>query len=84
MFQICEYHLDWDYYWDDDQQVPHRVSGNQWVGYEDTKSLTLKAEFAKSKNLGGMMVWAFDNDDFKGICGDKYPLLNTINNVLNN
>lgn len=81
-FQICEFHLDWKYYWDDDQKVPHRVSGDQWVGYEDTTSITLKAEFVKEKGLAGMMIWAFDTDDFAGICGEKYPILRTVNEVL--
>lgn len=41
-----------------------------------------KAEFAKKLGLGGMMLWSVETDDFKGICGEKYPLLKTINAVL--
>ncbi|KAG5881304.1 hypothetical protein JTB14_016175 [Gonioctena quinquepunctata] len=83
--EICENHLDWTYYWDDEQMVPHRFGDiDQWVGYEDEKSLTYKAEYALSKNLGGMTVWAFDTDDFAGICGTKYPLMKAINAALNN
>nr|ABH07674.1 gut-specific chitinase [Apriona germarii]ABH07675.1 gut-specific chitinase [Apriona germarii] len=83
--EICELHSDWDYIWDDEQQVPHRVSGDQWVGYDDEKSLALKVEYAKEMGLGGMMVWAFDTDDFRGICGNgPYPLLNTIKKTLDN
>ncbi|KAJ8962569.1 hypothetical protein NQ318_000962 [Aromia moschata] len=82
--EICELHSDWTYYWDDEQKVPHRISGDQWVGYDDENSVQLKAEYAMSKNLAGMMVWAFDTDDFLGICGsENYPLLRTINRVLN-
>ncbi|KAJ8962572.1 hypothetical protein NQ318_000965, partial [Aromia moschata] len=82
--EICELHSDWAYYWDDEQKVPHRISGDQWVGYEDVNSIQLKAEYAMSKNLAGMMVWAFDTDDFLGLCGsENYPLLRTINRVLN-
>ncbi|KAJ8962570.1 hypothetical protein NQ318_000963 [Aromia moschata] len=82
--KICELHSDWTYYWDDEQKVPHRISGDQWVGYDDVNSIQLKAEYVVSKNLAGMMVWAFDTDDFLGICGsENYPLLRTINRVLN-
>ncbi|XP_074029263.1 acidic mammalian chitinase-like [Leptinotarsa decemlineata] len=79
--EICELHSDWTYVWDDEQKVPHRISGNQWVGYEDVRSITYKTDYAISKNLGGMMVWAFDNDDFRGICGDKYPLMNVLQKI---
>ncbi|KAJ8928195.1 hypothetical protein NQ314_019258 [Rhamnusium bicolor] len=81
--EICELHSDWTYVWDDEQMVPHRVSGNQWVGYDDERSVKLKVEFANSLNLGGVMIWAFDTDDFRGICGGgTYPLLRTINKTL--
>lgn len=40
--QICSLDSAWNYVFDDEQQVPHRVSGNQWVGYEDANSLKIK------------------------------------------
>lgn len=83
-FQICSLHSDWQYIWDDEQKVPHRIGGKaQWVGFEDPRSIQLKVEFAKNHNLGGMMVWALDTDDFAGWCGEKYPLLKTIYQNLN-
>ncbi|KAJ8962573.1 hypothetical protein NQ318_000966 [Aromia moschata] len=82
--EICELHSDWAYYWDDEQKVPHRISGDQWVGFEDVNSIKLKVEYAESKNLGGIMVWSFDTDDFLGICdNENYPLLRTIKRTLN-
>ena len=39
-------------------------SGNQWVGYDTIKSVTAKAEYVKTKGLGGAMFWDLATDDF--------------------
>ncbi|XP_028140237.2 acidic mammalian chitinase [Diabrotica virgifera virgifera] len=81
--EICKYYTDSTYVWDEEQRVPHRYWGDQWVGFEDEKSLTEKVNYALENNLGGIMVWSLDYDDFRGACGDKYPLLKTINKINN-
>ncbi|RZB39534.1 Glyco hydro 18 domain containing protein [Asbolus verrucosus] len=81
--EICLFNSDWDYIWDEEQQVPHLLSGDQWIGYDDTKSLELKVEYAMNSYVEGVMVWSLDTDDFLGACGQgKYPLLTAINNRL--
>ena len=30
-----------------------------------------KAEYVVDQNLGGIMFWTIDNDDFRGACDDK-------------
>jgi chitinase len=75
---------DWETFWDDEQMVPHKVKGDQWVGYDDVQSIQSKIELANQLGLGGAMVWSLDTDDFLGLCGDgKYPLLKAINDNLN-
>ena len=49
-----------------------------------SRSLTEKAQYIKKMNLGGVMLWSIETDDFNGICGEKYPLLKTLNSVLRN
>ncbi|CAG9854034.1 unnamed protein product [Phyllotreta striolata] len=81
--EICEYHSkNSTYVWDDEQKVPHRIWDDQWVGFEDVTSVKLKVQYANKNKLGGIMVFSLDYDDFRGICGSKYPLLTTINKYL--
>lgn len=72
----------WTVVWDDWHQAPYAYRDNQWVGYDNEKSIALKVDFAKSLNLAGAMIWSVETDDFRGTCGKKYPLLNKIIEVL--
>lgn len=73
----------WTIVRDPDYLAPYAYNDRQWVGYDDQQSLALKAQFAKSMGLGGMMMWSIETDDFLGRChGEKYPLLNTIKRTL--
>ena len=52
-------------------KAPYGYKGDQWVGFDDQNSLSLKVNsLIKDKNLLGAMFWALDLDDFKGsFCG---------------
>ncbi|KAH9525954.1 Cht9p, variant 5 [Dermatophagoides farinae] len=39
--------------------------------------------FLKELGVSGVMVWSLENDDFKGHCGPKNPLLNKVHNMIN-
>ncbi|XP_015439740.1 PREDICTED: probable chitinase 3 [Dufourea novaeangliae] len=68
---------------DGQQLVPYMVQGNQWVGYDDVQSIREKAKYINSLNLGGAMLWSIETDDFRGVCGQRYPLLSVLNSALN-
>lgn len=70
----------------EDEKVPYLISRSQWVGYDDEVSLREKVRFMKSNGYGGVMIWTYDFDDFKGhFCGKgNYPLLNAIKNECSN
>ncbi|XP_059612894.1 chitinase-3-like protein 1 isoform X2 [Phlebotomus argentipes] len=83
--ELCETRQSqkWEDHWDEQQFVPYVTKGSQWIGYDDEKSLRFKANYVQSHNLGGMMMWSIETDDFKGFCGrGAFPLLKEINSAL--
>lgn len=39
-------------------------------------------QYVKDMGLGGASVWSLDLDDFRGLCGDRYPLLSVVRRSL--
>ncbi|XP_046598340.1 acidic mammalian chitinase-like isoform X2 [Neodiprion lecontei] len=68
----------WTIVFDDNQQVPYSYQGLQWISHDNPRSLDVKAVYAEAMGLGGCSIWAIDFDDFRGLYGEKYPLLNTL------
>merc|ERR1712106_317938 len=55
---------------------PYSHKGNQWVGFDDVDIAVEKAFYVAEEELGGIMFWTIDNDDFRGSCGKTpYPLI---------
>ncbi|CAL1532903.1 unnamed protein product [Lymnaea stagnalis] len=80
-YEICMNLNDksWNSEWIDDQSVPYAYGGDQWVGYEDKRSIAIKANNIIKRDLAGAFVWSVEMDDFGGVCGQgQYPLLTTI------
>lgn len=70
--------------WEADQRVPYAFRGNDWIGYENVRSVTEKANYILRQNLGGGMVWSLDGDDFRNQCGEgRFPLISTVRRILN-
>ncbi len=77
-YEICNSLKDeWLIEWNEEQKIPFAFKEDQWVGYDDPKSIQLKCEYAAKRKLAGAMVWSLDFDDFNGnMCNQgKYPLL---------
>lgn len=73
------------YFWDEEMKVPYAVQGDQWVGFDDEKSIRHKMKWLKDSGFGGAMVWSLDQDDFGGgMCGGnvKYPLIGAMRYIL--
>ncbi|XP_052068084.1 acidic mammalian chitinase-like isoform X1 [Mytilus californianus] len=85
-YEICSNirNKSWTEGWLDDQQVPYAYHGDQWVGYDNARSIEIKTKYIIDNGLGGGMTWALDLDDFHGLCGQgKNPLMMTMKNVFN-
>lgn len=39
--------------------------GNDWLTYNDEETLQMKADFARSQCLGGVMLWEISHDNKK-------------------
>lgn len=48
------------------------------------RSVWEKAEYVNRMGLGGAMLWSVETDDFRGNCGEAWPLLMQLNRVLRN
>lgn len=85
-YEVCEMLLQGaNYVWDDEMQVPYLVNGDQWVGFDDEKSIRNKMTWIKTNGYAGAMVWTVDMDDFNGtVCGSgvKYPLIGAMREEL--
>uniref|UniRef100_A0A336MDE0 CSON015397 protein n=1 Tax=Culicoides sonorensis TaxID=179676 RepID=A0A336MDE0_CULSO len=59
-------------------------SSGFWISYEDQRSISVKANLANKYNLGGVMLWALNQDDYEGNCGKSctWSLLKTLNYVV--
>lgn len=50
----------YDYYWDEAAQAPYLAGKNgipSFVSFDDERSIALKAQFIKSRNLHGAVIW---------------------------
>ncbi|XP_073944065.1 chitinase 10 isoform X2 [Choristoneura fumiferana] len=66
-----------------DKAGPYAYSENQWVGYDDPKSITEKVQWAMQQGLGGVTAWAIDLDDYNNrCCGEPWPLLRAAGRAL--
>ncbi|KAG5872423.1 hypothetical protein JTB14_013668 [Gonioctena quinquepunctata] len=80
--QICLNCANWTTVWDDEQKNHYKYHGNQWLGYDDEKSLREKARYIASQEMAGVMIWQIGQDDVFGDCGKKQVLLRAINDEL--
>ncbi|KAK7501543.1 hypothetical protein BaRGS_00007347, partial [Batillaria attramentaria] len=63
--------------WNAQQVVPFLQQGDQWVAYDNPRSISEKVKYAKRVGYGGLAIWTVDADDFSGQFCEQgaFPLL---------
>lgn len=77
-FEYCQEEGTWLREFDSVGKAPYAHKDNQWLGYEDSRSLAIKMDWLRENQYGGAMIWALDLDDYQGVCGPKDILFNTL------
>ncbi|XP_069676821.1 chitotriosidase-1-like [Periplaneta americana] len=72
----------WTVVQSDDPLYTYAYHDSEWISYDDPQTIEGKAQYVISNELGGMMVFSLESDDFGGNCGPAYPLLNAVNTGL--
>ncbi|XP_016983957.1 chitinase-3-like protein 1 [Drosophila rhopaloa] len=81
-----------NFHYDAETCSPYLGALQEWISYENQTSIACKANYVKSLNLGGVMVFSLNTDDLKNACGylpnSKYnekpvfPLTQAIKEIL--
>lgn len=58
----------WSHHWDEQSATPYLRDGDRIIAYDNPRAIALKVRMAVQYDLGGLMVWSIDTDDFKGLC----------------
>ncbi|XP_058813179.1 endochitinase-like [Topomyia yanbarensis] len=72
--EICQALPNMTVRWDDIAQCPFAFSTEEWIGYEDERSLRAKIDWSIKNRLAGIYAFSLDLDDYRGHCGQPYPL----------
>ena len=73
----------WETNWSSSENCPYAFSGDKWVTFENEESIEKKANYAKEKKLGGILIYSVEFDNFKGENGqEKFPLVKAARKVL--
>ncbi|CAO4381117.1 unnamed protein product [Caenorhabditis nigoni] len=60
--------------WHEKSQTPYMFRNNIFLSFENERSVQAKANYTRMKNIGGIAIYAIDQDD-------KYILVNAISSV---
>ena len=69
LLQLCKtLQSGWNVQFDEKAKAAFATSGHQWISFDCPKVITAKLDYVLQQRLGGVFVWAVDNDDVHGTC----------------
>ncbi|AGX44706.1 glycoside hydrolase family 18 protein [Clostridium saccharobutylicum] len=69
----------WTRYWDDEAKASYLKNNSSFITYEDEESIKYKADYIKSKGLGGAMFWEYNQDYMDMLLNSLWTDLNKKN-----
>jgi GH18 family chitinase/predicted 3-demethylubiquinone-9 3-methyltransferase (glyoxalase superfamily) len=90
---IMDNNSGWQQHWDNEAKVPYMTKDNYFLSYDNTQSITEKAQYVNSNQIGGVIVWQVFGDWDAGAITTTYanklpyapatkaPLVNVLNKV---
>ena len=66
----------WSYNWDNASKVPYytSVSPPRLISFDDSASIAIKCQYARSKGVSGVMIWELSQD----VIGREQPLMDVV------
>lgn len=62
---------------------PSAYFKDQWVAYDNSKSIVEKGQYILQNGFGGASAWTVDLDDFTNrCCKEPFPLLRSLNRAI--
>lgn len=73
---------------------PYIYAVNEWISYEDERSISCKTNYVKEMGFGGVMIFSLNTDDYSSYCDygksnlkdnvdpSRFPLTRLINTIL--
>ncbi|XP_060658764.1 probable chitinase 10 [Drosophila nasuta] len=80
--EFCTQSGKWQRKFDNVTQVPYAYKDDQWISYEDGRSISAKTHVVEQQHLGGVLVMSLDADDTQAACGERFALLRVIISVI--
>lgn len=90
---FLKHNIDFKIEYDEETCSPFLSCGLEWISFENSRSIECKANYAVHNNVGGVMVFSLNTDDYQLTCDEgvktnltkgkqDFPLLRRVHEIL--